>query len=405
MLYKPLFISFICIIKTIEKYDKIITMVAKINSKISEYKQNFYKICNESVLPLLKKEESERKRTLVLLIIYCIIAFAIAYFIYTDFSSGNASARSMISKFWMFVTGVECFIGIAAAFFVVFAPIVTKNEFALSLKKECMREILKVFGNIKWYDGKNCVSNYYLKDSELFPEFSQRNTYDSFKGKYKDTDFEVSEIHLFNEYGGGGKKIIISTFKGVVIKFDINKEFKGKTIISSKSDFMTKRRFRGVYIICAYFLLLSLISLKTQPAMALVPFLFAVILYVCDLLYTRINKNVFNADLKEIKLEDIKFSKKYSAYSTDQIEGRYLVTSAFMERFQNLQTAFGTNKIKCSFNNNCLMFAISTWKNLFEIGGLFRSLENPKQLDKFFDELISIYMMIDYFKLDEDTKL
>ena len=380
-------------------------MVAKINSEISEYKQKFYKICNESVLPLLKKEEAERKKTLGLTIVYCLVAAVVFYFIYLDFSSGNASARSMISKFWMFVTGVECFIGIGAAFFVVFAPIAIKNEYALLLKKEFMKDILKAFGNIKWHDGKKCVSDYYLKDSELFPEFSQRNTYDSFKGKYKDTDFDVSEIHLFNEYGGGGKKIIISTFKGVVIKFDINKEFKGKTIISSKNDFMTKRRFRGVYVICAYFLLLALISLKTQPAMALVPFLFAVVLYVCDLLYSRINKSIFSADLKEIKLEDVNFSKKYSVYSTDQIEGRYLVTSAFMERFKNLQTAFGTNKIKCSFNNGCLVFAISTWKNLFEIGGLFRSLENPKQLDKFFDELISIYMMIDYFKLDEDTKL
>ena len=76
-----------------------------------------------------------------------------------------------------------------------------------------------------------------------------------------------------------------------------------------------------------------------------------------------------------------------------------------MERFKNLQTAFGTNKIKCSFNEDCLIFAISTWKNLFELGGLFINLENPKQLKKFFDELISIYMMIDYFKLDENTKL
>ncbi len=383
-------------------------MVAKINSQIQEYKQEFNNICRESILPILKDFEQERKKDLRTMILICLAAVIVLYLIYSDFSSGRAPERSMISQFWNIITGIEFIIGIAAAFAFVFAPIIIKNEFALSLKKECMKKILKVFGDIKWYDGRKCVSDYYLKDSELFPVFSQRNTYDSFKGKYKDTDFEVSEIHLFTEYGGGGRTIIISTFKGVVIKFDINKEFKGKTIISSKRDFMTKRKFRIAYIPCVYFVLCFLLSLKTQPEMFglasawLVP---AVIIFIIDKLYCRFSKDVFTSDAKEIKLEDVNFSKKYVAYSTDQIESRYLITTAFMERFQNLQTAFGTNKIKCSFNNNCLMFAISTWKNLFEIGGLFRSLKNPKQLNKFFDELISIYLMIDYFKLDEDTKL
>ena len=109
--------------------------------------------------------------------------------------------------------------------------------------------------------------------------------------------------------------------------------------------------------------------------------------------------------MNEIKLEDPEFNKKYRAYSSDQVEGRYLITPAFMERFKNIQTAFGTDKVKCSFFDNNLMFAISTRKNLFEIGNLFCSLENPKQLETFFNELTSIFMLIDYFKLNEKTGL
>ena len=109
--------------------------------------------------------------------------------------------------------------------------------------------------------------------------------------------------------------------------------------------------------------------------------------------------------LKPVKVEDTVFSKKYVAYSSDQVEGRYLITPAFMERFKNLQTAFGTNKIKCSFVGAKIMFAISTRKNLFEIGSIFHSLTNPKIMEKFFNELASIYLMIDYFKLNENTKL
>ena len=76
-----------------------------------------------------------------------------------------------------------------------------------------------------------------------------------------------------------------------------------------------------------------------------------------------------------------------------------------MERFKNLQTAFGARGAKCSFYGESLMFAISTNKNLFEIGNLFTPLNSPKQLEVFFNELISILALIDYFKLDEKTGL
>ena len=117
----------------------------------------------------------------------------------------------------------------------------------------------------------------------------------------------------------------------------------------------------------------------------------------------KINKN--KEVLNEIKLEDPEFNKKYKAYSSDEVEGRYLITTAFMERFKNLQTAFGARGAKCSFYGESLMFAISTGKNLFEIGNLFTPLNSPKQLEVFFNELISILALIDYFKLDEKTGL
>ncbi len=378
-------------------------MVAKINSQIQEYKQEFNNICRESILPILKDFEQERKKDLRTMILICLAAVIVLYLIYSDFSSGRAPERSMISQFWNIITGIEFIIGIAAAFALVFAPIIIKNEFALSLKKECMKKILKVFGDIKWYDGRKCISDFYLKDSDLFSEFTSRNTYDSFKGDYKDVNFEVSEIHLFGETQGR-RKIIWSVFKGLVIKFDMNKKFDGKTIIVSKYDIMTKRNFSLLYIFFGYILITSLcsyVNILQFLITLLLPTLIILFIYIVCKFFS--NKNSIVLD--EVKLEDAGFHKKYKAYSSNQIEARYLITPAFMERFKNLQTAFGTNKIKCSFNEDCLIFAISTWKNLFEIGGLFRSLKNPKQLNKFFDELISIYLMIDYFKLDEDTKL
>ena len=110
--------------------------------------------------------------------------------------------------------------------------------------------------------------------------------------------------------------------------------------------------------------------------------------------------------MMSMKLEDSDFNKKYIVTTEDQIEGRYLITTGFMDRFKNLQTAFGTKNIKCAFFDNKIMFALHTNKDFFELsGGLFHSLKHPKQVKSFYEETTAIYDIIDYFKLDEKTGL
>jgi len=116
------------------------------------------------------------------------------------------------------------------------------------------------------------------------------------------------------------------------------------------------------------------------------------------------NYSKYNTAGKKIKLEDPLFGRKFTVYSEDDIEARYLVTPAFMERFLKLTTSFGTKNAKCAFFDNKVMFAISTRRDLFEFGSLFKSLENPNNIG-FFNEIFSIFDMIDYFKLDEYTGL
>ena len=111
-------------------------------------------------------------------------------------------------------------------------------------------------------------------------------------------------------------------------------------------------------------------------------------------------KETINSEgMEKINLEDVKFNKKFEVYSQDQIEGRCYVTPAFMERFVNLNTAFGAKKAKCAFFQNQIMFAISTKKNLFEIGSLNKSLLDFNTFENFYKEINAIYEMIDYFKL------
>ena len=63
---------------------------------------------------------------------------------------------------------------------------------------------------------------------------------------------------------------------------------------------------------------------------------------VVSLIVIYLNKSKNQTEkLNEIKLDDEEFNKFYRAYSSDEVEVRYLITNSFMEWFKNLQTAFG----------------------------------------------------------------
>ena len=211
------------------------------------------------------------------------------------------------------------------------------------------------------------------------------------------------ETAMTYESGSGKNKHVENIFDGVVITFSANKDIKNRTMIATKGDKTAKRTgfylagsVMGIALKCldiyfespvCYFTIVGIFSL------------IAIILYF-------VSKNVKNGEaLDEVKLEDPKFAKRFNVYSSDQVEARYLVTPSFMERFQNLNTAFGAKKAKCSFYDDKIMFAISTNKNLFEVGSIWHSLDDPKSINQLFNELYSVYQMIDYFKLDQKIGL
>ena len=106
-------------------------------------------------------------------------------------------------------------------------------------------------------------------------------------------------------------------------------------------------------------------------------------------------------DLSNVRLEDVEFMRDFKVLSDNQLESRFLLTPAFMDRLKNLRTAFGNNNMRCSFFNNSLMVAIENNEDLFEIGNVFVPLNNYKSLIKFYNQLSSVYEMIDYLHIDE----
>lgn len=272
------------------------------------------------------------------------------------------------------------------------------KNFVMTIKQDCLSKLLEVFGDIRWQNGKNIISDSELDSSALFSNFNTRYTDDEFSGCFNGVPFKICETNLLQVSGSGKSRTCIPVFKGVVIQFKSNKVIRNRTMIATKGDFTAKNSWLLLWLGLSMPLIQMLIE---QPAGCLIAFV------VLGLICWGGSKILYKDEerLDEVKLEDPRFCKKFNAYSSDQVEARYLLTTAFIERFQNLNTAFGAKKAKCSFYGDKIMFAVSTNKNLFEIGSLFKSLEKLGAVNQFYNELVSIYNMIDYFKLDEKTGL
>ncbi len=115
-------------------------------------------------------------------------------------------------------------------------------------------------------------------------------------------------------------------------------------------------------------------------------------------------KTFLTQGYEKVNLEDVEFNKKFSVYTTNQIDARYLLTTGFMERLKNLKQNFKSKYIRASFKNEELLLAIQADKNLFEMGSVWHKLD-PKTYQTMFMELISILQITDALNLNKDIGL
>jgi hypothetical protein len=86
------------------------------------------------------------------------------------------------------------------------------------------------------------------------------------------------------------------------------------------------------------------------------------------------------SNLKKVELEDPDFKNTFLVYSTDQIESRYILSTAMMKRLLDYRNKTGKD-ISFSFTGNLLHCAIPNFVNLFE-PALFSSFLETEYLQK-----------------------
>lgn len=227
-----------------------------------------------------------------------------------------------------------------------------KKKFENEIKQKIMPYVCKCLGDLKWKYAQ-CSFEQLLCKSGIIDRYNRVSYDDSFTGIYKDINYEICETSFYYKTGTGKNSSTRTVFKGVMIKLDMNKSFTGNTVI--RPD-----------------------TLKhASPA----------------------------ANLKHTTLEDVVFEKKFDVFTDDEVEARYLITPSFMERLNNMKTAFSADRVSCAFYDKYLLVGLHTSKDLFSLCSLIKPVNDSKQFFTMFEEILSIIKLIDHFKLDQKIGL
>lgn len=98
------------------------------------------------------------------------------------------------------------------------------------------------------------------------------------------------------------------------------------------------------------------------------------------------------------------FEKRFEVMTTDQVEARYILDPAFMERVMEATSLLSTKDVEISFLGQEILFAIEHFKPVFEIGSLLKPLTGD-QLQIVADELKMLIGLLDTLKLNPYTGL
>lgn len=296
----------------------------------------------------------------------------------------------------------------------------THEDIEMLLKNDFMPKLLSVFGNFSWTKHISDKSNAKFekfKNLMVFPNCYKLNFDDCFSGSEENVSMEILEARTENKL----KSIILSSFITIFLSF------LGTTIVFAfLSSFMIPLAaiFNNAAPIAVLGIVIGIVNLAV----------FGFLLYNCiKVIHSEVFKGVVieyrlpkrfkgitflyenkisagNLNLKnkagfqKVTLEDVEFNRKYSVYSTDQVEARYLLTTGFIERFNNIKTAFKAEYIRAEFRHGELFLILGVNKDLFRLGGAMEET-TYRTFMELFEEIYSVLDLTRQLKISQNTGL
>lgn len=182
-----------------------------------------------------------------------------------------------------------------------------------------------------------------FKRLKFFGSYDRSEWEDEITGSYEERDFTVYEAHLTERRGKNNSRHTV--FHGQLLVIDYPRKFLGETVL---------RRDRGV------------LNRLGKPAKG----------------------------FAQVGLSSPAFEKAYEAWSTDQVEARYLLDPLVLERFQALEDLFGGANLQAAFTGGKLLISLASGDRL-SMGSMFSKLDDRARVELVLSELDTIFELID----------
>tara|TARA_B100000029_G_scaffold152723_1_gene147846 strand:- start:1042 stop:2076 length:1035 start_codon:yes stop_codon:yes gene_type:complete len=316
------------------------------------YEEGFAEHYRTRLLPRVKYYEKKRIKALSVARSRCLKSIPIIIVLLGITVLAILNIDSLGRGFsWVFYISVGMIISIIAF---IFNSI---DKYKTSIKGRIFPRILEFTGDFEYKQNYKAPFAQYKK-YDILPPFDPPASFseDYVKGTYNNVNIEFFEARLMRGAHYKGKKAV---FNGVIAKISVNKKFSSKTVIrpdkGSFGDWVSGRKLPE-------------------------------------------NQEV-------VRLEDPKFDKLFNVYSNDQIEARYLLTTTFMERLIEVEKAFGSKKIECSFYKQSLVMAIHLKKDWFEPGPITEIEDFQDDSKNLLADINSIFNICDTLQMDSEIRL
>lgn len=310
-------------------------------SSDTEIKQTFDEYYWRKLFPFLQEKEKTRHKYLkqfwILLAISSIVLPLLIILIWQSEALSNSDY------------GAEAmFMLVAVTVYILQRPYSTYRQ---KVKNDVMNIFIRFFPGFK-YHYKRGFTDQEIKNSLIFPDYDTLTADDCFSGTYDGVDLKICEEELKKVYRTSkGQRRVDTVFQGIAIEMVMNKNFSGHTIVLKDA---------GIFNIFKNF-----------------------------------------KQLQRVKLEDVTFEREFEVFSSDQIEARYLLTTAFMERILKLRELYHGQSIEISFYQNKILLAIDTREDMFEPCTFFKTNLNKKNMDIVLEQMLTIFSIIRLLKLNQ----
>lgn len=296
---------------------------------------------------------------------------------------------------------------------------VINDDYEINLKNKLMPDFLSIFGTFSWskYAKDNFTSmSKFIRSLKIFPKTLFLGFDDMIGGEYDGVDIEIIETRTgrfaFSILGA----LIFLFVLSILLIFILTSLFYFVIMIVGLISYFSNELAGIIFMLIILFFILS-------------PFVIWILYSVintsmrCVVVRIDLNKNVkgrtflyeklgtseklffkHGMEYQPVKLEDIKFAKSYKVFSNDQVEARYLLTTAFMERFQNIKMAFKAKFMRAECKDGELVILIGVNKDLFAMGNISQKTTYMTFLE-LFEELYSVLELVDELKLNQNVDL